>query len=137
LKSDAPILVSAGLIIAEESVLVCRRPKGKRLAGYWEFPGGKLKPGEDPRTALVREIDEELGVDVEVGRPYEIAHHTYPFGDVLVMFFLCQIISGQPDALEHEEILWIGGEEFEMLDFLPADHDLVKRLAKEMPIWFR
>lgn len=137
MPSSDIILVSAALIIADEHVLICQRPAGSRLGGYWEFPGGKLEPGESPRRALMREAEEELGVEIEVGRPYDVLYHSYDFGEVLVMLFKSRILTGQPQALHHERILWAGVEELRSLRFLPADQELVQRLAGEMPIWFR
>jgi len=135
--SESRQLVSAGLILAEEMVLICQRPPGKHLAGLWEFPGGKVKPGESPQQALIREIREELQVEVRIGRPYEIIHYAYEFGSFLVMVFLAEIVEGQPEAIEHSQILWADAEVLSACEFLPANHDLVKKLVEEMPLWFR
>ena len=125
------IIVSAALIFKSDKVLICKRPEGKRQPGYWEFPGGKVESGEDPRAALEREIREELGVSVTVNRPVEVLSHSYDFGNVLLIFFESIINDGgEPVALHHEEIQWERPENLEKFEFLPADEAFIKKLAR-------
>ncbi|NJM39168.1 MAG: (deoxy)nucleoside triphosphate pyrophosphohydrolase, partial [Akkermansiaceae bacterium] len=92
--------------------LACLRPAGKHLGGLWEFPGGKVDPGESPETALVRELREELGVKVEVGAALTPVIWTYPERVIHLIPFHCKVVEGEPQALEHEKILWCAPEKF-------------------------
>ncbi|MCP5535961.1 MAG: (deoxy)nucleoside triphosphate pyrophosphohydrolase [Akkermansiaceae bacterium] len=106
-------------------VLVCRRPDGKALAGKWEFPGGKIEPDEPAGSALQREIAEELGCEVEVGRRLDEVIWHYPAFSIRLMPYLCKIRAGEPVALEHREIRWVGLEQCPSLDWAEAD----------VPVW--
>lgn len=101
--------------------LACRRPAGKHLGGMWEFPGGKVEDGEEPAAALVRELQEELGVEVVVERPLTAFAWRYEWGEMRLRPFLCRIISGEPEAIEHEELRWCERERFGALEWAPAD----------------
>jgi len=74
---QTPVIVAAAVLIERGRVLLTQRKKGTHLAGAWEFPGGKVEPGEDPRDALVRELREEVGIEVDVGDPVEVTFHAY------------------------------------------------------------
>ncbi len=91
-----PLLVAAGVVRRGERVLLTRRPETSHLGGYWEFPGGKVEPGEDPREALRRELEEECGLEVEVGRALEVVFHRYPERDVLLLLFSCRCPDERP-----------------------------------------
>ena len=84
---SSPVIVVAGVLFEGERVLLTQRKKGAHLEGLWELPGGKIDPDEDPRDALVRELAEELGIDVTVGAPLEITSWRYPEKRVLLLFF--------------------------------------------------
>ena len=86
-----PVLVAAGILVRDGRVLLARRPDGKHLAGLWEFPGGKVEPGDSPEAALVRELREELGLEISRFRPFLFAHHAYPEKTVLLLAYLCTI----------------------------------------------
>jgi len=118
-----PVIVSAGVIIEGARVLLSQRKSGTHLAGAWEFPGGKVEPGEDPRDALARELVEELGVDVEVGEPLEITFHRYPTKSVLLLFFAASRRSGSPEprALDVAAVRWASVDELRDEEFPPAD----------------
>jgi 8-oxo-dGTP diphosphatase len=88
---NGPLLVAAGILVRAGRVLLARRPAGKHLAGLWEFPGGKVEPGESPDAALVREVREELGVELARFRPFQFAHHVYPETTVLLLTYICAI----------------------------------------------
>ena len=123
------ILVSAALIVRNGRILACRRHAGERHPGRWEFPGGKMKSGEDPRDALQRELQEELGVEAEVGELFIEIRHSYDYGNVHLMFFRVDIGKEEPVQLHHSEIRWVRREELSTLPFLPADEELVEMIA--------
>ena len=101
--------------------LVCLRPQGKHMGGLWEFPGGKLDPGESPEDALVRELREELGVEVAVAAALEAVIWNYERGRIRLLPFRCTIIGGELRAIEHERILWCAPEDFGNLAWADAD----------------
>ncbi|MBE7488743.1 (deoxy)nucleoside triphosphate pyrophosphohydrolase [bacterium] len=122
------MLVVAALIQHEQRYLVAERPAGKTMAGYWEFPGGKLHPNEEPREGLKREIFEELGVLVEVGDIIEVIQHIDPDKTVLLLFFDCRLKDGQPSGREGQRIRWVSPQDMLDMKFLPADIALITRL---------
>jgi 8-oxo-dGTP diphosphatase len=118
-----PILVAAAVVFDAGRVLLSQRKAGTHLAGAWEFPGGKVEPGEDPRDALVRELGEELGVDAEVGDIVEVTFHRYPSKSVLLLFYEAKLAEGSPAprALDVAAVRWAGPEELLDEMFPPAD----------------
>ena len=130
MRSDlSRIVVTAAVIERGGAYLVTRRPGGVHLEGYWEFPGGKCEPGEDHETCLRREIEEELGVDVRVGRQiFEVAHE-YPDRAVELHFFECELL-GEPVARLGQEMRWVAPGDLAALEFPPADTELIKLLAR-------
>jgi len=123
------IEVVCGVIRNEDGhYLACLRPEGKHLAGFWEFPGGKVDPGESPETALVRELWEELGIQVEVGSPLEPVLWQYDRGRIRLMPFLCTITAGSLRAIEHEELLWCSTEDFGKIPWAEADLPILRQL---------
>jgi len=129
---SAPIIVSAAVIIRAGRVLLSQRKSGSHLAGAWEFPGGKVEPGEDPRAALERELDEELGVAARVGRPMEVTFFAYPEKSVLLLFFETDLATGSPEprAVDVAAVKWASLDELRDEDFPPADV-AVLRLVRE------
>lgn len=116
------IEVAAGLILDEAGrLLACRRPQGKHLGGKWEFPGGKVEDGESPAAALVRELEEELGVTVETGRTLTPVVWDYGRGPIRLHPFVCRIVAGELHPHEHEEIRWCSRDELLVLDWAAAD----------------
>jgi len=115
--------VVAGLILDPcKRLLVCRRPPEKHLGGLWEFPGGKIEPGEDPAAALIRELREELGIVVApCGPPLTPVVHDYGRGPIRLIPIPCTISSGIPHPLEHSEIRWCEAAEILHLDLAAAD----------------
>src|SRR6202008_1071492 len=104
------VLVSAvALVDADGRVLLAQRPAGKPLAGLWEFPGGKVNPGETPETALIRELGEELGIDVAASclAPFTFASYTYPDFHLLMPLYICRKWSGIPTAREGQRLAWV------------------------------
>lgn len=107
-KQDTPeIVVAAGVLIHEGKVLICKRPKGKILAGFWEFPGGKLESGEDGRRCLKREFMEELGVEVAVRPAFFHADTEYDGIRIALSFYRCSLLLGEVQSLENQEFRWV------------------------------
>jgi 8-oxo-dGTP diphosphatase len=122
-------LVVAALIRREGTVLMSRRRADQSMPLCWEFPGGKVEPGEPPATALAREVREELGCEVTVGRIHEVVFHAYPDFDLYMLVYPCEIVSGAPRAVEVAEIAWVEPSRLPLLDLLPADFPLAHELA--------
>jgi 8-oxo-dGTP diphosphatase len=118
-----PVLVAAAVLIEQGRVLLTQRKRGTHLEGAWEFPGGKVEPGEDPRDALARELEEEIGVDVTVGDPVEVTFHRYEEKSVLLLFFEVARKPGssEPRVLDVAGIEWAGPEDLDPSRFPPAD----------------
>lgn len=118
-----PVIVVAGVIVEGARVLLSQRKSGTHLAGAWEFPGGKVEPGEDPRDALARELNEELGIDVDVGDPLEITLHRYETKSVLLLFFAATRRAGsaEPRAIDVAAVRWASVDELRDEEFPPAD----------------
>jgi 8-oxo-dGTP diphosphatase len=123
------IIVTAGVIIEKKKVLVAQRMEGALRGLLWEFPGGKVKEGEDPREALRRELKEELDVDVEVGKILEVVFHTYPEYPILLLTYHCRIKKGVPKPIGCHDLRWVSLEELNELAMPPADEPIRKRLA--------
>jgi 8-oxo-dGTP diphosphatase len=130
--AEVPIvLVSAvALVDADGRVLLAQRPPGKPLAGLWEFPGGKVKPGETPERALIRELAEELGIDVAASclAPFTFASYSYPDFHLLMPLYLCRKWSGIPTACEGQRLAWVRPARLDDYPMPPADPPLVAML---------
>lgn len=124
-------LVVAGLIVGDDGrILITRRRADQSLGGLWEFPGGKVEPGEAPVDALARELREELGVTAVVGRIWEVLFHAYPEFDLVMLVYVCRI-NGAPRAVEVADLAWVAPRDLAGWDILPADRPLVERLGAE------
>jgi 8-oxo-dGTP diphosphatase len=122
-------LVVAALMRDGRRVLVSRRRADQPMPGKWEFPGGKVEPGESPTEALAREVREELGCDIEVGRIFEVVFHVYDEFDLYMLVYAATISAGTPRAVEVAEIAWVEAARLPELDLLPADYPLARALA--------
>lgn len=114
------------MIFRHGKLLVARQGENSNRAGIWEFPGGKVQPGESPQQALVREIREELNVTVRVDAPLEAVVSLLPGHEITLRPFLCRIVSGEPELSEHAEFRWISLGEVPGLDMLPADYEVLR-----------
>jgi 8-oxo-dGTP diphosphatase len=125
------LVVAAALVDAQDRVLVAQRPPGKQLAGLWEFPGGKLDPGERPEEALTRELAEELGVIVETRdlAPLTFASHAYEAFHLLMPLYLCRHWRGEPQAREGQALAWARPSELDAAVMPPADAPLIAPLV--------
>ena len=129
------IEVSAGLIFRDGKLLITRRHTEAHLGGLWEFPGGKREPHETFEQCLVRELREELGIEIEVGEVMESLTHSYPEKTVHLKFFRCRWKRNEPQALDCLGFKWVGAEELERYSFPAADARLLQRLAGSPELW--
>ena len=109
-------------------MLIAQRPAGKTLAGGWEFPGGKLEPGEDRRQGLARELREEIGIDIREPRPLLRLRHRYPYGEVLLDVWVVRRYRGEPRASDGQALRWCSRDELPNADLLPADRPIIGAL---------
>jgi len=130
----APILVAAAVLIEQGRVLLSQRKTGTHLAGAWEFPGGKVEPGEDPRDALARELHEELLINAIIGDPIEVTFHQYPEKAVLLLFFEAKRREGSPEprAIDVADIQWAGPEKLNPELFPPADVAILEKVRARL-----
>jgi 8-oxo-dGTP diphosphatase len=126
------LVVAALAVNANDEVLLTKRRADQDLPGLWEFPGGKIEPGEAPEAALRRELAEELGVGAEVGRIWDVLYHRYPRYDVYMLVYRVRI-DGAPRAVEVAELAWVPRARLGEVEILPADAALVARLVQEGP----
>ncbi len=124
------LVVACALVDADNRVLVTQRPEGKQLAGLWEFPGGKLEPGERPEDALVRELQEELGIVTKVPclAPLTFASHAYDDFHLLMPLYVCRRWEGTPSGREGQAMKWVRPAALRDLPMPPADIPLIPHL---------
>jgi 8-oxo-dGTP diphosphatase len=126
------IHVVGAVVIQDDLVMCAQRGHGGELPGLWEFPGGKIEHGESKRAALMREITEELGCTIEVGREVATTSHVYEFGEVTLTTFYCRIVSGTPTLTEHVAIQWLSPEMLDSLQWAPADIPAVEQIRADL-----
>jgi 8-oxo-dGTP diphosphatase len=128
--AGSPIDVAVGILMqANGDVLLACRPEGKPYAGYWEFPGGKVEPGESVLAALIREFAEEIDVHIETAEAWCCVEHVYPHAHVRLHFFISRAWRGQPRSLEGQALAWQGAA-FAVEPILPATVPLLEWLDK-------
>ncbi|MED5377891.1 MAG: (deoxy)nucleoside triphosphate pyrophosphohydrolase [Acidobacteriota bacterium] len=127
--SSVPLDVVAAVVEQRDHFLVTQRAAGDHLGGCWEFPGGKLESGESLTDALRREMREELGVEVEIGKKIDCVEHAYPDRTVCLHFYHCQL-KGKPRPMLKQRIRWVKRRELATLEFPLADKALIVRLTK-------
>ena len=115
------IYVVGAVIVSQGKVLCVQRGPNGSLPGMWEFPGGKIEPGETPQAALSREIQEELRCDIAVGDEVTTTSHEYEFGVVHLTTFYCDLVSGTPHLVEHTDLVWSEPSDLRRLEWAPAD----------------
>ena len=125
------MIVVAAVIETEGRILVCQRKRGSRHALKWEFPGGKVEHGEEPRAALVRELQEELAIEATIGKEMVRYEHSYPGREpILLIFFRVNQFTGTLTNVVFETIEWATHPRLANYDFLDGDLDFVRRLAR-------
>jgi 8-oxo-dGTP diphosphatase len=124
------LVVACALVDADGRVLIAQRPQGKQLAGLWEFPGGKVEPGETPEEAVVRELREELGIETKVAclAPLTFASHSYESFHLLMPLFVCRRFWGAPVAKEHQALKWVRPKQLREYPMPEADIPLIAHL---------
>lgn len=130
----SPTIVVAGVLFEGGRVLLTQRKAGTHLEGLWEFPGGKIGEDEDPRDALVRELREEIGVEVVVGAPIENTFWRYPQKTVLLLFYEVTRKPGSPEPriVDVADMRWATRADLDTLSFPPADVDVVERIRDRL-----
>jgi 8-oxo-dGTP diphosphatase len=125
------LVVAVALVDADDRVLIAQRPEGKQLAGLWEFPGGKLEPGERPEDALIRELREELGIEVKAAclAPLTFASHAYPDFHLLMPLFVCRRWDGFVQSREGQALKWVKAKALRDYPMPPADAPLIPHLV--------
>lgn len=121
------IEVVAAIIKKDNKYFVTQRGHGK-LKGKWEFPGGKIEAGETREEALKREIMEELGVDISVDKHFHTIEHTYSDCHIILHCYLCTVVKGKIELLEHSDAKWLDAEHIDQVDWLPADIDIIEKI---------
>lgn len=121
------LVAAAALVDTDGRVLICKRPEGKQLAGLWEFPGGKVEAGETPEAALIRELREELSIEVTPAclAPFVFASHAYESVHLLMPLYLLRRWEGTVVAREHEALAWVKPKDMARYPMPPADEPLV------------
>jgi len=123
------IHVVAGVVIdRSRRVLIAQRPAGKHLAGAWEFPGGKLEPGEARDQGLARELREEIGITIRQPRPLIRLRHAYPYGEVLLDVWIVRRYHGEPKGLDGQQLRWCNRRELLSAELLPTDRPIIAAL---------
>lgn len=125
-------VVAAALVDTEGRILLQQRPAGRQMAGLWEFPGGKVEPGESPEGALIRELREELGIEVEQKALAPAAFASEPSGErhLLLLLYICREWLGTPQPLDSPALSWVRPDEMDTLPMPPADRPLIRLLDR-------
>ena len=131
--TDKPLLlvVACALVDADRRVLIAQRPEGKSMAGLWEFPGGKVEPGETPEAALIRELAEELEIETKEAclAPLSFASHSYESIHLLMPLYVCRKWQGTPQTREHKALKWVRPQALRDYPMPPADEPLIAALC--------
>jgi 8-oxo-dGTP diphosphatase len=133
MSETKPILlvVACALVDTDRRVLIAQRPEGKHMANMWEFPGGKIEPGETPEAAIIRELREELDVETKEAclAPLSFASHTYEHMHLLMPLYVCRRWQGTPTAKEHQALKWVRPQALRDYEMPPADEPLIAALC--------
>ncbi|MGO3280333.1 (deoxy)nucleoside triphosphate pyrophosphohydrolase [Brevibacterium aurantiacum] len=122
------INVVGAVVTNDGKILSAQRSESMSLPGMWEFPGGKIEPGETPRSALVREMQEELLCTVDIGDQVASTRYEYDFGFVTLTTFYATLVDGEPQLTEHSEIRWIDAADLDSVEWAPADVPAVETI---------
>lgn len=132
MESPPPVPVVCAIIRRNAHILLAQRPPDKKLGGLWEFPGGKVEPGESPETALHRELQEELGCTVRITQALAPFVHAYDWGGIELIPFICELEASSPEPHPHEHtaLAWVEPAQLQTYDLAPADVPLLTSLVK-------
>ncbi len=126
------VVVAAMIEDADGRILIAERPEGKFMAGWWEFPGGKVEFGEAPEAALSREVREELGLQIDVGEPFHVVHVARTETTaVFVLFYWCRWTGGELQLLDAGDVRWVTADEFDDVRFLESNRAVVDKLRTQ------
>jgi len=131
-KRQSPIKVCAAVIYHQNKILITLRPIDKKLGDYWEFPGGKIEGQESPEEALKRELQEELDIEVDVDDLVETVHHSYDWGNVVILAYWCRWTSGEIKHLEVADHCWVAPERLHDYDILAADQPIIQKIQEQL-----
>lgn len=123
------IVVGAGVIVRDDGRILLTQRGAGHLEGLWEFPGGKVEDGEDPRDTVVRECREECAIEVRVDDILDVTFHRYPNKDVLLLFYRCTLVSGEVRHVEVADHAWVSIDEMHTYPMPPADEPVLKKIA--------
>jgi mutator protein MutT len=125
------VVVAAMVVDEEGRILIAERPEGKFMAGWWEFPGGKLEFGEPPEEGLAREVREELGIEIEVGDPFHVVNVARTEESaVCVIFYWCRHVAGEIQLIDAGDVAWVTVDDFERVRFLESNRTVVEKLRR-------
>ena len=128
------VVVAAMIVGDDDRILIAERPEGKFMAGWWEFPGGKLEFGEAPEEGLRREVREELAIEIEVGDPFHVVNVARtPDSAVCVIFYWCRWIAGELELLDAADVAWVERDGFDAFRFLESNRPVVEKLWDRRP----
>ena len=126
------VIVTAAIIENKDKVLITQRKKGTNQEFKWEFPGGKMEDRESPEECLIREIKEELGLDIEVLDTFDFVYHEYPTIKILLLAYKCKLIGGEIEAIDCNDFEWVNISEMNKYEFAEADIPIVKCLNQNL-----
>ena len=122
--------VTAAILMRGDKVFIGQRKSGKRMADLWEFPGGKLEPGETPEDCLAREMKEEFGVQIAIREFFGESVYHYEFGSIRLLAYLVDWTSGEMSPTDHQDCRWVAFKDLERYRFVPADIPFVQQLLR-------
>jgi mutator protein MutT len=126
--------VAIAIVSCEDRILICRRRQDGHLGGFWEFPGGKVEPGETPQQCAQREIREEVDLEIDVLSAMPVIEHEYPERNVRLHPFLCAYKSGHAKPLGCDEALWVAPANLMSYQFPQANNELIRQLVRMLPV---
>jgi 8-oxo-dGTP diphosphatase len=137
IRAMIKIEVGCAIIRKDGKILIAQRKPDVHLGGYWEFPGGKMEACESLEACLIREVDEELGIKIQPSKLIQKAEHPYPEKIIVLYFYLCDWVSGNPTKKDCEDFRWIEPHELRDFKFPPADAEMIEELINKKDDYFR